>query len=48
LNKQPYKSQLGRKMFKRKGHDMGKVEDKGVINKLKEETQKKNVSTKMN
>lgn len=34
-------------MIKRKGHDMRKVEDKGIISKWKEETQKKNVSTKM-
>jgi hypothetical protein len=31
LNKQPYKSQLGSKMIKNEGDDMGKVEDKNVI-----------------
>jgi len=28
-------------MIKREGHNMGKVEDKSVISKWKEETQKK-------
>jgi hypothetical protein len=31
LNKQPHKSQVGNKMIKGKGDNMGKIEDMGVI-----------------
>jgi len=42
LNKQPDINQLGSKLIKSEGDDMGKVEDMGVTSQGKEKTQKKN------
>jgi hypothetical protein len=38
LNKQPHKNQLGNKIIKGKGNDMGRVEDMGVNDQRNEET----------